>query len=715
MGATLKRVRWAAVAMLAACAMLFGLLGIYLWSPADNGVPIRQADALTASPLVLDRNGLLLRAFTTADGRWRLPVKLEDVDPNYIRMLIAYEDRRFYDHGGVDAKALLRAAWQAASSLRVVSGGSTLTMQAVRLVEEKSTRSLEGKARQIRRARAYEARLSKKDILELYLARAPFGGNIEGVRAASLIYFGKEPRRLTQAEAALLVALPQAPETRRPDRWPDRARIARNRVLDRMVSAGLLDEEEIRAAKTEPVPKQRRAVPKLAPHLAQQAVVAGQTKSVRLTVEKNLQQRLETFALRRAQRLGKKISIAILVADHRSGEVLASVGSSDLFSESRFGHVDMTQARRSPGSTLKPFIYGLAFDEGLAHPDSLIEDRPISFAGYTPKNFDKEYLGTVTIREALQLSLNIPAIQILEQIGPARLLSALKRAGVQPQLPKGKAPGLAIGLGGVGLTLRELVTAYASLAQNGQAVVLVDEAGQKDEIEAGRRPEEGRSAPGLAPLSKPVLSARSSAIVTDMLKDGAKARHGGRIAFKTGTSYGYRDAWAVGYDGAHVVGVWVGRADGAPVFGQTGNKTAVPILRGSFSRVGPNRTPVGQGRAFSNIAQADVPPGLTFVGRNRRGDRTDAKGPQISFPPEGALLELPVREDGNARSIALKFRSGDGPFHVLVNGKTIGAPHFNRQVDIPIDGAGFSSITVLDARGRSDRVSFRIGSGARMP
>ncbi|MEP3279737.1 MAG: penicillin-binding protein 1C, partial [Stappiaceae bacterium] len=641
------------------------------------------------------------------DGRWRLPVKLKDVDPNYIKMLIAYEDRRFHEHKGVDERALLRAAWQAFASAKIVSGGSTLTMQTVRLIEETGTRSLKGKAQQIRRARAYEAHLSKQEILELYLARAPFGGNIEGVRAASLIYFGKEPKRLTRAEAALLVALPQAPEARRPDRSSEKARVARDRVLDRLLSAEILSAEEVLAAKTEPVPKQRRAIPKLAPHLAQHAVSVnsnGVATKVGLTVERDLQQRLETFARERARRLGKKVSIAILVADHRSGEILASVGSSDLFSESRFGHVDMTRARRSPGSTLKPFIYGLAFDEGLAHPDSLIADRPISFGGYSPKNFDKEYMGTVTIREALALSLNIPAIQMLEQIGPARLVSALKRAGVHPKLPRSKAPGLAIGLGGLGVNLRDLVTAYASLARGGSPLILTDQT---------RAPTEksGNAELSMAYRSenpKPVISQKSAAILTEMLAEKRATPRHGNIAFKTGTSYGYRDAWVIGYDGAHVVGIWVGRADGAPVPGQTGNKTAVPILKGVFSRIGPNRTPIDSAWRLSGVVRTSVPQGLAHVGRTDRRDLSQRDGPSISFPLEGAQLDTPHLAKGNSRSVAVKFRSGDAPFHILINGKPIGSPQFNRQLDVPIDGTGFSTITVLDAKGRSDRVSFRI-------
>ncbi len=360
---------------------------------------VEPPDAEVAtSKLVLDRDGRLLRAFTLADGRWRLPVRLDEVDPRFLAMLLAFEDRRFYAHRGVDARALVRAAAQLISQGRRVSGGSTLSMQLVRLLQGHSTRSPGGKLDQILKALALERRLDKAAILTAYLALAPYGGNIEGVRAAAWAWFGKEPRHLTPAQAALLVALPQSPEARRPDRDPDAARRARDRVLDRALAAGVIDAQEAVAARREPIPNVRRPLPLLAPHVAQRAVAEQPERSVhRLSLDGVLQARLETLAAEHAAALGERGSVALLVADHRSGEVLARVGSVDLFDTGRSGFIDMTRAVRSPGSTLKPLIYGLAFELGLAHPESLIEDRPAGFAGYVPSNFDREFQGTVTV------------------------------------------------------------------------------------------------------------------------------------------------------------------------------------------------------------------------------------------------------------------------------------------------------------------------------
>ena len=414
--------------------------------------------AVPTSPLVLDRHGRLLRAFTVADGRWRLPVTLGEVDPLFIRILLACEDRRFHDHGGVDVLALARAARQWVVNGRIVSGASTLTMQVARLLEGQPTRGLAGKTRQMVSALALERRLDKVAILERYLLLAPYGGNLEGIRAATLAWFGKEPGRLTPAEAALLVALPQAPEARRPDRDPVAAERARDRVLARAVAAGILDYDEAEAARREPVPHRRRPFPLLAPHATQRARVAHPDLAVqRLTLDADLQARLETLAAERALALGERLSLALLVADHGTGEILASVGSAGLLAGDREGFIDMTQAVRSPGSTLKPLIYGLAFEAGIGHPESLIEDRPAGFGRYVPANFDRDYQGTVTLRRALQLSLNIPAVKLLEAVGPARLVARLKRAGARPELPDLSPPGLAIGLGGVGLRLTDLV------------------------------------------------------------------------------------------------------------------------------------------------------------------------------------------------------------------------------------------------------------------
>ena len=325
------------------------------------------------------------------------------------------------------------------------------------------------------RAIEIERALSKDEILALYLSLAPYGGNLEGIRAASLAYFGKEPRRLTLGEAALLVALPQSPEQRRPDRSVAAARNARDRVLDRVAAAGAVPADEIARAKHEPVPEGRRPMPMLAPHAADAVVAAAPERSLhRLTIDATLQKNLEDLARERARALGPDISVAILAVDHATGEVLARVGSADYFDTRRAGQVDMTLAVRSPGSTLKPFIYGLGFEDGLIHPETLIEDRPVRYGGYAPENFDLTFQGTVTVRRALQLSLNVPAVAVLDRVGASRFTARLAQAGGSLVLPQGEVPGLAMGLGGVGIRLTDLVTLYAGLARLGTTVPLTE-------------------------------------------------------------------------------------------------------------------------------------------------------------------------------------------------------------------------------------------------
>ncbi|MGZ3327631.1 MAG: penicillin-binding protein 1C, partial [Xanthobacteraceae bacterium] len=390
------------------------------WWIASLGPP-PVGEGLTFSALVVDRDGKLLRPYITLDGRWRLPASRADVDPRFLRLLLAYEDKRFEAHRGVDPFALGRAVMQLIGQGRIISGASTITMQVARLLEPRSERSFTAKLRQMVRALELERTLSKDEILALYLSVAPYGGNLEGVRAASLAYFGKEPRRLTLGEASLLVALPQSPEQRRPDRSADAARNARDRVLDRLVAAGVVPADEIARAKREPVPDGRKPMPMLAPHAADAAVAAAPDRSLhRLTVDATLQRNLEELARERAHALGPDISVAILAVDHGSGEVLARVASADYFDTRRAGQVDMTAAVRSPGSTLKPFIYGLGFEDGLIHPETLIEDRPIRFGSYAPENFDLTFQGTVTVRRALQLSLNVPAVAVLDKVGANR-------------------------------------------------------------------------------------------------------------------------------------------------------------------------------------------------------------------------------------------------------------------------------------------------------
>jgi penicillin-binding protein 1C len=654
--------------------------------------PPAPSDVAT-STVVLDRDGLLLRPFTIADGRWRLPVTRADVDQRYLEFLIAYEDGRFAEHGGVDWKAMARAAGQfVLAGGRIVSGGSTLTMQVARLIEGGRTRDADAKLRQVLMAGRLEERFTKDEILTLYLMLAPFGGNIEGVRAASLAYFGKEPTRLTVAEAALLVALPQSPEARRPDRDPDAARAARDRVIDRLVSAGVLGTEEAEAAKTERVPTRRRDFPMLAAHMTERALAAQPgAGSIRLTLDRTLQASIEALARDRAATFGPRLSMAIVVADHMSGAILASVGSPGLLEDQRAGHVDMTLAVRSPGSTLKPLIYGLAFEEGLAHPSSLIEDRPTAFGGYAPQNFDGHFRGTVTIREALVESLNIPAIVTLDAVGPVRLVARLKRAGVMPTLPALSSPGLAVGLGGVGMSLRDLVQLYVAIARGGDAIVLRD--GVVD-----------RPAPRPGP---PVLERDAAWQVSDILAAVPPPNNAspGLVAYKTGTSYGYRDAWAIGFDGRHVVGVWIGRPDGTAVPGLSGITGAAPVLFEAFSRIGPRRAPLTAQPPGVLVAKtAELPPPL------RRFRHPDDKvvvrdtGPEIAYPLQGVTVDLGIRA-GDPSPLVIKVRNGAPPFTFYANGVPVGRSPFARAETWQPDGSGFVTLSVVDGTGRSDRVT----------
>ena len=652
--------------------------------------------AVPTSPLVLDRHGRLLRAFTVADGRWRLPVTLGEVDPLFIRILLACEDRRFHDHGGVDVLALARAARQWVVNGRIVSGASTLTMQVARLLEGQPTRGLAGKTRQMVSALALERRLDKVAILERYLLLAPYGGNLEGIRAATLAWFGKEPGRLTPAQAALLVALPQAPEARRPDRDPVAAERARDRVLARAVAAGILDHDEAEAARREPVPHRRRPFPLLAPHATQRARVAHPDLAVqRLTLDADLQARLETLAAERALALGERLSLALLVADHGTGEILASVGSAGLLAGDREGFIDMTQAVRSPGSTLKPLIYGLAFEAGIGHPESLIEDRPAGFGRYVPANFDRDYQGTVTLRRALQLSLNIPAVKLLEAVGPARLVARLKRAGARPELPDLSPPGLAIGLGGVGLRLTDLVALYGAIARGGRSLRLVEN------LSASPAPGESPTATPVGqdpPSQQRVLEAGAAWQVANILAGvpAPEAASAAGLAFKTGTSYGYRDAWALGFDGRHVIGVWAGRPDGAPVPGLTGITAAAPLLIDAFARLGPRQPLPPAPPGVLQTTTAKLPPPLRQVG----GSAATA-GPRIAFPPAGARLAL---APGGEAELTLKVRDGQPPFTWFANGAPIAREPYARATHWRPAGPGFVSLAVVDAEGRSSRV-----------
>lgn len=683
-----------ALTALAACALLAAAFagGAAALSLASYPAPGPGRAALL-STLVNDRDGRLLRPFAASDGAWRLPVGRDEVDPRFVKFLTAYEDKRFFAHPGVDPLAAVRAALQAVRHGGVVSGGSTLAMQVARLLNPDRSRTLVRKWREAGAALALERKIGKEGVLDLYFRLAPYGGNLEGVRAASLAFFGKEPARLSIAEAALLVAIPQSPEARRPDRDPAAAKAARDRVLARLAAAGAISPAEAAYARDEPVPQGRREFPNLAAHAAEAAARrAGPGGVARLTIRRDLQRSLEELARDRARALGPGLSVAIVVADHRTGALEASVGSADYFDPTRAGALDQTHAVRSPGSALKPFIYALAFENGIAAPATLIEDRPSRFGDYAPRNFDEGFHGTVSAAEALALSLNIPAVALLDAVGPARFAARLRAAGGPLALPIGETPGLAVALGGAGIRLLDLAALYAGLARGGATLPLSDDpAALADPASPGRR------------LCDPPAAA---AVAQALLKSPPpEAALGGRLAFKTGTSYGYRDAWAVGFDGRRVVAVWAGRPDGASSAGLVGREAAAPILFDAFARIGEGVAPLPPAPADAWLAFADLPAPLKRF--RAAGAPPPIAGAReaaplaVAFPPDGAQVELAGGQ------LALKAAGGVAPFRWLIDGRPL-PPERRREAFWSAPGPGFARVTVMDATGATASASVRV-------
>ena len=634
---------------------------------------------------VLDRNGQLLRAYTVENGIWRLGVTADEVDPLFLDMLIAYEDKRFYTHAGVDLLAMARATLQSAWHGRVVSGGSTLTMQVSRLLENSGTGRWKGKVRQMRLAWALERRLSKDRILALYLTHAPYGGNLEGLRAATLSWYGKEPTRLTPAQAAFLIALPQSPERRRPDRHLRAAQDARDRVLTRLETSKTLTVETALAAKTETIPAGKHPFPTLAAHLSDRALTDAPEK-VRhnVTLEKGLQVSLERLASNTLTGKQERLSIAMLVADHQTGEILASVGSGGYSNhDHREGFVDMTQAVRSPGSTLKPLVYALGIDQGLIHPETIIDDRPVRFGSYAPQNFDGQFRGELRVADALQQSLNIPVVLLADQIGPARIMSAMQKTGAAPRLPSGKA-GLAMVLGGVGVTLEELAQIYAMQARGDMAIDLTWQADVEQKT-------------GTRVLSR-AASWQVGHILSGISLPSGMSQRG--LAFKTGTSYGHRDAWAVGYDGQHVIAVWIGRPDGTPVPGAFGGDLAAPVLFEAFQYLKPKLDPFGPPPPETLLVNAAALPLplQRFRGRNAVFE-TAADAPKLAFPPDGARLLA------TTKGLTIKVKNGKLPYSVLTNGHLAATQVHQREMTLSEIGKGASTVTIVDAQGRSDRIN----------
>ncbi|RYZ69663.1 MAG: penicillin-binding protein 1C, partial [Lysobacteraceae bacterium] len=449
--------RWGTVALLVTLLVL------------DFAFPPPLPRDRDTSTLVVARDGTPLRAFADRQGVWRYPADLDQVSPLYLQALLDYEDRWFWKHPGINPWALLRAGGQWARDGRIVSGGSTLTMQVARILDPHS-RTPWGKSKQLLRALQLEARLSKRQILQLYLERAPFGGTIEGVEAASWAYLGKPASRLSQAEAALLAVLPQAPSRLRPDRHPQAAQAARDKLLARMAATGRWSAVEVEDARIEPVVA-RSLRPPLSAALLAERLRQAQPRAARIasTIDPGLQRTLEERVGAYFSSLPERTSAALLVVDNQDMQARAYVGSVAFGDTPRLGHVDMVRAWRSPGSTLKPFLYALALDDGLIHSESLLVDAPQTFGGYRPGNFDSAFNGPVGAAAALRLSLNVPAVDLLDRVGPARFSARLANGGIALKYPRGGKPNLSMILGGTGARLEDLVGAFAAFNRGGIA------------------------------------------------------------------------------------------------------------------------------------------------------------------------------------------------------------------------------------------------------
>jgi penicillin-binding protein 1C len=538
------------------------------------------------SPLVLAQDGTVLHAYLNPTQKWRMKTELPEITPALQKAIIAKEDQYFRYHFGVNPVALVQAAGRNFFGHGRTTGASTITMQVARLLEPKE-RTFGNKLLEMLRATQLETHYSKAEILQLYLNLVPYGSNIEGVKSAALLYFQQPPNYLSLAQTVTLAIIPNRPGGLVLGKNNDQVLRERNRWLRYFGAQRLFPAQDIADALLEPLDAQRHAAPTLAPHLARRLVQAQPgTPLIHSTLCPGTQAKAEDLArnyVRRLATLGIS-QAAVLVVNNRTHVVEAYVGSADFSDRSGSGQVDGVRAVRSPGSTLKPLLYGLALDRGLLTPKTVLPDVPTNFQGFRPENFDKHCQGEVTMERALTYSLNIPAVRVLAEVGVSSFTGTLRQAGFRQVAHDAPRLGLSTILGGCGATLEELTGLYSALANNGRWTPLALTSCGTSEA---------------APHPRQVVSEAAAYLLTDILAqrtrpdlpvDAASSRHLPRIAWKTGTSYGRRDAWSIGYNRDYTIGVWVGNFSGEGSPALTGADVASPLLFDLFNALAYNST-----------------------------------------------------------------------------------------------------------------------------
>ncbi len=577
----------AAIVFLSSSAFVLSALILFL--ALDSLFPF-PVESLRREPtaVITDRDGRPLRFFLPGDKRWRFPVKLADVSPKLTRAVIASEDRWFHAHPGVNPFALMRAFYTNIKEGRVVSGASTIPMQIARMTDPKP-RTIFSKAEEAFRAIQLKRIFRDDELLEIYLNLAPYGGNIEGVGAASYFYFGKSPRALSPGEIALLTALPRSPAAYDPIRNPKDSERERNKVLGQLAASGVISADEAAEGRKESVPRRRKPQPFSAPHFSEYVYRdISKGGSLKTSLDSSIQKIAEEVARRHIGLLRNDgiDNLAIVVIENDTRKLRAMVGSADYFDKAHSGQFNFTLAKRSPGSALKPFLYAMALDEGIAVPDSYVLDIPTDFSGYVAENYDSKYRGRITLENALILSLNAPAVRMLARVGLKDFHNLLLKAGLSTLDRPSNKYGLPLILGSGEVRLLDLANLYATLAGGGEHEPLIVAEDAKHDGEATElfSPEASYLITEiLTGLKRPDMPANTWALTEDIPE----------VAWKTGTSYGHKDAWSLGFSSKYTIGVWVGNPDGRGQKGISGSEHAAPILfdvfrgiEGDGSRIG---------------------------------------------------------------------------------------------------------------------------------